>query len=276
MFNQIKSDLYKLQHSLVLKLFLIIIMLLFGTYIAMSFSYEGFAMGYSIEKVKGYDLVHGFMTFAFDNAAVPTYMEVIYSSVSMTFFMWMLLLVVTIMTFSKEFTTGSIKLAYAKGNSKIKLLWSKLIIVCGVFFSVYLPFNILAYIYTSLKYGTGMSSGGFADVILSSVLMFLPMVIMSYMAMTLFLLFQNAALVISSMVIFMFSYVFIDIGMQISQSNPFIVQLYSVINPMSYIWVACNYWADSALIRNVILYFVLGFIILSGLSWYLLEKREVK
>lgn len=276
MVNQIKADFYKFYHSVLFKVFCIITVGLFVIFCFMSNTDEGYVMGYVLEKVNGFDVLQGFASYAFEDFAAPTYWDIIYTSVSMTLYLWILFLVIGIMFFSKDFTTGVIKLSYAKGNSKIKVFLSKLTVISITYLCIFQIFNISAFLFVSLKFNGKIMLSGLKDLLITSVLMFLPLVIMVLMSMTLFLWFQSAAPVTTIMMALMFSHIFVIMSFLESGDAPWMIKLYYAINPMSYIWVASNFWAYPIIIGKILIYFVVGILSLSGCACYLLRAKEVK
>lgn len=276
MVNQLKADFYKLFHSLLFRIFCIITIIIFIVYCSMSNTDEGYVMGYVLEEVNGYEVVQGFASFAFADYSAPTYWELIYTAVSMTFFLWILLLVIGIMYFSKEFATGAIKLSYARGNNKVKLFLSKLLVIAVVFLITFFLFNTAAYMVASVKFNCPLTLAGLSDLWITSALMYLPLVIMVLMSMVLFLWFQSPAPVTTIMLTLMFSHIFVVMSFLESGEAPWIVKLYYAVNPMSYIWVAGDYWAYPDLAIKNIAFFIVGFLVLTGGAYFLLEHKEVK
>lgn len=48
------------------------------------------------------------------------------------------------------------------------------------------------------------------------------------------------------------------------------------LNPMYYLWRASGYWANSSIILEIVMFFVLGSLALSEASYLLLKKQEIK
>ncbi len=275
MINQLKADYYKLTHSLLFKIIIGVIALLFVGFLAMSRDSEGFGLGFAREYVGLEPIVDGFVAFAFDNPAKPTFWEVVYSAVFMTFFLWIVLLILTVQFFSKEFTSGTIKLSYANGKDRFVIFMSKLIVITTFFGFFYYLFNILAYLVATNSSGYPLTAEGIIRLLQLTTLFFLVLVIFTMMSMVIFCIVQNPPIVTTIMIAIMYSTFFIILCLRDNKA-PLIVQIYFYLNPMYYLWKASGFWAYQEIVKEILIYFTAGFLVLGTSAYYLMENKEIK
>lgn len=273
--NQIKADFYKLTHSFLFKVIIGINVILFCMLVAMSRSSDGFYMGFAREYVGKNPIVDGFVAFAFDDPAHPAFWEVVYSAVSMTFFLWLVLLVLTVLNFSKDFTNGTIRLSFANGKNRYVLFLSKFTVIAVFFGVMYYAFNVFGYIVAAYSCNYGVSADGFKRVLQLTTLLFLILCIFALMSMVLYCFTQNAAVVITVMIALMYSTFFIILCLR-DQQPPAVVRVYFYINPMYYLWKASGYWAHAEIVKEILIYFIVAFPTLNFIGYYLMENKEIK
>lgn len=275
MFNQLKADYYKLVHS---KLFWIIgglMIILLCAIFGMSTSNDGFYMGFAREMIGNEPVLDGFVAFAFEDPAHPSFWEVVYSSTVMTFLQWILLMVLAVQVYSQELTCGTKKLSIAYGKSRLTLFYSKLVVVVSYFGVLYYVFNIVAYIFCTKVTGTGLTGEGMCEVLKLTTLFFMVFVILAMICMILCSLFQNAVFVSTIILAFMYSVVFLILGVM-DNKIPLPLNIYFHINPMYYLWKASGYWAYPSIAKEIVIYFCVGFVALSILVNFIENKHEIK
>lgn len=275
MLNQLKADYYKLRHSSVFWIVNGLIIILFCALLGMSRSNEGYYMGFAREMIGVEPVLDGFVAFAFEDRANPSFWEIIYSATALTFILWIILMVLTVQVYSQELQNGTIKLSVAYGKNRLVLFYSKLIVVLSYFGSLYYTFNIIGYLFCVKATGVALTRKGILELIKLTTLFFMIFVIFTMICMILCSLYRNAVFVSTCMLAYMYSVVFLILGVM-DRKIPFLLNVYFHINPMYYLWKASGYWAQPDITKEIIIFFITGFIFLSICINFIENKHEIK
>lgn len=273
--NQLRADFYKLRHSSTFWIVGGLFVILFVFFCMMSTSKEGVFFGFARENINNVPVLDGFVAFSYLNPSKPTMWEIVYSATLFTFFLWIVLLVLTIQFYSKEFSTGTVKLSIAYGKNRLMLYFSKLIVIVTYFGILYYLFQIMAYFVSAHQIGAPVTVEGIIAVIKLTTLFFMALIIFTMLAMLLYNIFQNTVVVSTCMVVYMYSLVFLILGIM-DKAVPPILQLYFNINPMYYLWRASGFWAFPSIAYDTIIYFVVGIIVITICTYFVQVRKEVK
>lgn len=275
MLNQLKADYYKLRHSSVFLIVNVLIIILLCALFGMSKGSDGFYMGFARKMVGAEPVLDGFIAFAFEDRANPTFWEIIYSATALTFILWIILMVLAIQIYSQELQNGTIKLSVAYGKNRLVLFYSKLIVVLSYFGILYYVFNIISYLFCVKATGVALTEKGILELLKLTTLFFLIFVIFTMICMILCSVYRNAVFVSTCMLAYMYSVVFLILGVM-DHKIPFLLNIYFHINPMYYLWKASGYWAEPGIAKEIIIFFIAGFIILSICINFIENKHEIK
>lgn len=273
--NQLRADFYKLRHSRLFWITAFLVLIIFIALCVMSFGSDGFYMGFAREFIGVEPVLDGFVAFAFEDRANPSMWEVIYSATGFTFILWLVLLVLTVQFFTKEFTTGTVKLSIAFGTNKSILFFSKLIVILTYYGILFYAYNILAFIYCCFKTGLPLTATGMVYLLKLTTLFFMILVVFTMFCMVMCIIFPNPVLVITCMIAFMYSYIFMILGTYGKELST-TVKLYFSCNPMNYLWTASGFWAYPEITYNIFRFFIVGSVVLSISACLIQERKEVK
>ena len=138
--SRIKSDFYKLFHS---KLFLGLPALFGAAFFLLTLTHSGVYVMHSIWN--GNSL--GFAAFVKTDGAAYSGNDFIQTACFSAWCIWIFALLFSVMFFSREFSDGTIKLAYTYGISCSRIYVSKLFTMISYFGLIYLVFQIISYFY---------------------------------------------------------------------------------------------------------------------------------
>ena len=275
--NQIQADFYKLTHSLLFKVITGIMIVFLIVFMALSGDEEGITMG--LIKDGAYvgkePILQGFMMFAYEDVKNPTSWEIIYTAVGMSFVIWIIQVTFVILNFSKDFTNGTIRLSFARGDNRYVLFLSKFIVLTISFGIMYYLFNIITYLFTLHSVAQAVTVEGFLNMLQLTTLYFLALSVLTLISMVLFCFTQNSTVTITISIAYMLVSFFVILG-QMGNEPTGLVKVFLYISPMYYLWMDGTYWANSSIIIQTILYFIISFVVLNFLGYYALKNKEIK
>ena len=120
MFNQIRAEFYKLFHTKALYLTFALILAVFGIF-SIGGQQQFVASSSSLDETWKIGETVGFLARAYSDTAHPLIEEIIRTATSYTVFFWLIVLIFSVIFFSREYTDSTIKIAIASGQSRIKL-----------------------------------------------------------------------------------------------------------------------------------------------------------
>jgi ABC-2 type transport system permease protein len=274
MLNQLRADYYKLFHS---KLFWVTGSLFAGffvIFIIISLQNDTFSMGSVLGYKKGIPLYEGFIGFVFQDPANPLFWELAYSSTVLTSSLWLVLMILSVQFISKEYQTGTIKLAVSYGINMFKIHLSKWIVVISYFGLLFYLFNLVTFTTISILKNYIPTLGNVVSLLTLISLYYLVLAIFSLICFVLYIAIKNNDAVSWILSLFMFSPVVI--AAVYGYDRPFPLDCYLRINPMYYLASASRFWADSAVTESILLYVAIGIPFLLVCSHFLLRKQEIK
>ena len=115
MFNQIRAEFYKLFHTKALYLTFALILAVFGIF-SIGGQQQFVASSSSLDKTWKIGETVGFLARAYSDTAHPLIEEIIRTATSYTVFFWLIVLIFSVIFFSREYTDSTIKIAIAKPN----------------------------------------------------------------------------------------------------------------------------------------------------------------
>lgn len=273
--NQIRADFYKLWHSRQVWITFFTVLALFLLFTLMSFGDGTFSMGVADKYVEGIPVIQGFVGFTYENPDHPQFRELAYSAVSFVGILWIVLLSLAVQFYSKEYSTGAIKLSVAYGISSFTVFFSKFIVVISYFALLFYSFIYMAFILCAMQTGISLQLEHFLSLFKLVSLFYLVLIVFTMLCLTVQTLMRNTAAVTTLMIVFMFSMVILLIA-NYEKELPLYLKVYLAVNPMHYLWQAGGYWADSTILRDILLYFGIGLPALTGGSWLILRRQEIK
>lgn len=216
----------------------------------------------------------GFLARAYSDQVHPMIEEIIRTATSYTVFFWLIVLIFSVVFFSREYTDSTIKIAIASGQSRLKFFIAKYIVITVTSIILYFLFIMVAFIIECTKYNVPIQ--------------FLPMlkiaglncmVMGAFIGITLMLcvIFKHTAIVVGTMSLFTFSGPLIYMMTWDNMSaQSWRVLTYLKINPMYYWMNTCSYNMVNHLEINILLYFVGTVIITFLVSVLILRKQEIR
>ena len=272
MYNQIKSDIYKLIHSKASVVSIIMVMIIGVIAInagEIAFMYSGDTLNPS-QSV-------GFSSRFYMDILEPTITEIIRTALSYTVFFWVVALAFTGQFFSKEYTDGTLKVMVAHGTKRTQIYMSKLLVSLVYILMGYLLFTATIFFIETFRLGFAVSMediGVFSVMVGLSSLVFCTFITF---VLLLFALIKNIMVTTTLMCIFVFSgpMVYMMIWDKMEQ-QPLLMQWFVKINPMYYWMNICNYHLQGHIIPEIICYGVMGSIICIILTLLVVKKQEIK
>jgi len=244
---------------------------LLGLLMLMSTGDGAFYMGAVTEYHNEVPVLGGFLAYAYDNPAQPTDWDLLYSSTAFTGLTWIVLMVLAIQLYSKEYQTGTIKLSIAYGKNRFLLFLSKFIVIISYFGLLFYTFNLVAFIILTKQQGYALTIDNILTLLKLSSLYFMVLIVFTLLCLTISTLSKNTVGVSTLTIVFMFSIVFMPVS-NLHEEMSIILKAYIVSNPMYYLWNASSYWAKSHIIKDILVYFAIANGALLLLSNFLLNN----
>ena len=151
MFNQIRAEFYKLFHTKALYLTFALILAVFGIF-SIGGQQQFVASSSSLDKTWKIGETVGFLARAYSDTAHPLIEEIIRTATSYTVFFWLIVLIFSVIFFSREYTDSTIKIAIASGQSRIKFFVAKYIVISITSIFLYFSFIMIAFIIECAKF----------------------------------------------------------------------------------------------------------------------------
>ena len=145
MFNQIRAEFYKLFHTKALYLTFALILAVFGIF-SIGGQQQFVASSSSLDETWKIGETVGFLARAYSDTAHPLIEEIIRTATSYTVFFWLIVLIFSVIFFSREYTDSTIKIAIASGQSRIKFFVAKYIVISITSIFLYFSFIMIAFI----------------------------------------------------------------------------------------------------------------------------------
>ena len=186
----------------------------------------------------------GFLARAYSDTAHPLIEEIIRTATSYTVFFWLIVLIFSVIFFSREYTDSTIKIAIASGQSRIKFFVAKYIVISITSIFLYFSFIMIAFIIECAKFNIPIQ---------------------------LFPMLKIAGL--NCMIMGAFIYMMTWDNMS---TQSWRVLTYLKINPMYYWMNTCSYNMINNLEINILIYFVGTVIITFLVSALILRKQEIR
>ncbi|MCX7924082.1 MAG: ABC transporter permease [Clostridia bacterium] len=273
MLNQLRADYYRLFHSKlcwvvgsVFTVFLIISA-------KMSMGKTVFIFGGVMGHKDGIPLLDGFIGFAYKNPVKPLFWELVYSSTAFTGLLWLVFMSLSVQFISKEYQTGTIKLAVSYGASVFKIYLSKWIVVVSFSGLLFYVYNLATFAVVCGVKNYVPTFGNWISLLALVSLYILVLAVFTLFCFTLYIAFKNTVAVLTIVPLFMFSMIIV---INTFRTSSFLVNCYLRINPMYYLSNASRFWADSAIAKNILLFAAAGIALLLVSSYFLLKKQEIK
>lgn len=108
MFNQIRAEFYKLFHTKALYLTFALILAVFGIF-SIGGQQQFVASSSSLDETWKIGETVGFLARAYSDTAHPLIEEIIRTATSYTVFFWLIVLIFSVIFFSREYTDSTIK-----------------------------------------------------------------------------------------------------------------------------------------------------------------------
>ena len=151
MFNQIRAEFYKLFHTKALYLTFALILAVFGIF-SIGGQQQFVASSSSLDETWKIGETVGFLARAYSDTAHPLIEEIIRTATSYTVFFWLIVLIFSVIFFSREYTDSTIKIAIASGQSRIKFFVAKYIVISITSIFLYFSFIMIAFIIECAKF----------------------------------------------------------------------------------------------------------------------------
>ena len=211
---------------------------------------------------------------AYSDTAHPMIEEIIRTATSYTVFFWLIVLIFSVIFFSREYTDSTIKIAIASGQSRIKFFVAKYIVITITSIFLYFSFIMIAFIIECAKFNVPIQLFPMLKIAGLNC-----MVMGAFIGITLMLcvIFKHTAIVVGAMSLFTFSgpliYMMTWDNMSVQSWR---VLTYLKINPMYYWMNTCSYNMINHLEINILTYFVGTVIITFLVSALILRKQEIR
>ena len=151
MFNQIRAEFYKLFHTKALYLTFALILAVFGIF-SIGGQQQFVVSSSSLDGTWKIGETVGFLARAYSDTAHPMIEEIIRTATSYTVFFWLIVLIFSVIFFSREYTDSTIKIAIASGQSRIKFFVAKYIVITITSIFLYFSFIMIAFIIECAKF----------------------------------------------------------------------------------------------------------------------------
>jgi ABC-type transport system involved in multi-copper enzyme maturation permease subunit len=231
-------------------------------------------MGSVLGYKEGIPLIEGFIGFVYQDPANPLFWELAYSSTVLTSSLWLILMILSIQFISKEYQTGTIKLAVSYGINIFKIHLSKWIVVVSFFGLLFYLFNLATFATISGVKNFIPTFGNVMSLLALISLYYLVLAVFSLICFVLYIVIKNNDAVSWILSVFMFSPVVI-VAIY-GYDRPFLLDCYLSINPLYHLANASRFWADSGVTGSILLYVASGILFLLASSYFLLKKQEIK
>ena len=216
----------------------------------------------------------GFLARAYSDTAHPLIEEIIRTATSYTVFFWLIVLIFSVIFFSREYTDSTIKIAIASGQSRIKFFVAKYIVISITSIFLYFSFIMIAFIIECAKFNIPIQLFPMLKIAGLNC-----MIMGAFIGITLMLcvIFKHTAIVVGAMSLFTFSGPLIYMMTWDNMSTQsWRVLTYLKINPMYYWMNTCSYNMINNLEINILIYFVGTVIITFLVSALILRKQEIR
>ena len=140
MYKHLKAELFKLIHSYIFYLLPILFIVLF---IILTQTTDGIYILYSNW---GKDSM-GFFAFIKSDNSIYSISDLVNTVISPSWGIWILMMILTISTFYKDYTLGTIRLSYNCGISTVAIVFSKIITIILYFSLCYFIFSFICALY---------------------------------------------------------------------------------------------------------------------------------
>ena len=271
MFNQIRAEFYKLFHTKALYLTFALILAVFGIF-SIGGQQQFVASSSSLDETWKIGETVGFLARAYSDTAHPLIEEIIRTATSYTVFFWLIVLIFSVIFFSREYTDSTIKIAIASGQSRIKFFVAKYIVISITSIFLYFSFIMIAFIIECAKFNIPIQLFPMLKIAGLNC-----MIMGAFIGITLMLcvIFKHTAIVVGAMSLFTFSGPLIYMMTWDNMSTQsWRVLTYLKINPMYYWMNTCSYNMINNLEINILIYFVGTVIITFLVSAFILRKQE--
>ena len=128
MYNQIRAEFYKLFHTKALYLTFALILAVFGIF-SIGGQQQFVVSSSSVDETWKIGETVGFLARAYSDQVHPMIEEIIRTATSYTVFFWLIVLIFSVVFFSREYTDSTIKIAIASGQSRLKFFIATAIVV---------------------------------------------------------------------------------------------------------------------------------------------------
>ena len=162
MFNQIRAEFYKLFHTKALYLTFALILAVFGIF-SIGGQQQFVASSSSLDETWKIGETVGFLARAYSDTAHPLIEEIIRTATSYTVFFWLIVLIFSVIFFSREYTDSTIKIAIASGQSRIKFFVAKYIVISITSIFLYFSFIMIAFIIECAKFKYSNTTVSYAE-----------------------------------------------------------------------------------------------------------------
>lgn len=272
MYNQIRAEFYKLFHTKALYLTFALILAVFGIF-SIGGQQQFVVSSSSVDETWKIGETVGFLARAYSDQVHPMIEEIIRTATSYTVFFWLIVLIFSVVFFSREYTDSTIKIAIASGQSRLKFFIAKYIVITVTSIILYFSFIMVAFIIECTKYNVPIQLLPMLKIAGLNC-----MVMGAFIGITLMLcvIFKHTAIVVGTMSLFTFSGPLIYMMTWDNMSaQSWRVLTYLKINPMYYWMNTCSYNMVNHLEINILLYFVGTVIITFLVSALILRKQEI-
>ena len=267
MSRQLKAEFYKMFHSMNIVISFLAIVAIVGLSFAfgdMSFFAGGDGMVTYI----------GFQAKGYMNQSSPEFNEILRSTFAYTCFFWIIVLFITALFFTKEYSTGTIKLAVATGINKWSIYISKVATILCVTFGLYFIYITIFGLIEILQTGIDIRSYYVSDVIRIFILNYLVLAAFICFIVFICVLTRNVGIVVGLSCLYIFAGISIYIMVwDRMETLVKVVRMFIYCNPMYY-WM--NYCCNRAVSYIELLGYLIVSVAILIFGGYLLEKREIK
>lgn len=231
MYNQIRAEFYKLFHTKALYLTFALILAVFGIF-SIGGQQQFVVSSSSVDETWKIGETVGFLARAYSDQVHPMIEEIIRTATSYTVFFWLIVLIFSVVFFSREYTDSTIKIAIASGQSRLKFFIAKYIVITVTSIILYFSFIMVAFIIECTKYNVPIQLLPMLKIAGLNC-----MVMGAFIGITLMLcvIFKHTAIVVGTMSLFTFSGPLIYMMTWDNMSaQSWRVLTYLKINPMYY------------------------------------------
>lgn len=204
-------------------------------------------------------------------------MNITRSSMSYSIFLILIIFTFTISFYTSEYSQNTIKLSIARGEKRFNIYLSKIFIITIFSLIIYYMLSYIIFIYNSIRFGFNPSIEEVAFSFRIVTLNFLAIEVLILLSVFISMILRTK--MISNIIIFLFLFIGMMMYMNvwsIMDKQSFLMRLFLKINPIYYISTisACNF--NNNIIRESLFYFILGSLVILGLSYIFIMKEEFK